>query len=173
MVTRVATNVVVKTKPTMRQRIQILFFSLLLATTFASCNKSVFYSNDQRVDDKGWNMNDKRYFEVEVTDTLRLYTFFFDLRVSQDYAWDRAFFFINTTFPDGSVAKDTLGCPLAEPDGRWYGKRTGKYIDNRYVFRSNMIFPTTGTYRFEIAHAMRDTNIVGIKNVGLHIEYSK
>ena len=145
---------------------------LLLALSLAACDSTVLFSNDKRVEEKGWNLDDKLYFDVEVTEVKRLYTFYVDLRVSNDYPYDRAFFFINTTVPDVVVAADTLGCPLAAPDGQWYGRRTGHYIDNRFVFKQNMIFPEPGTYRFEIAHAMRDTNIVGIKNVGLRIEYS-
>lgn len=154
----------------MKHRIQILL-ALLLLSALVSCNKKVFYSNDQRVNEKGWNMNEKLMFDIDVTDTLRLYNFFVDLRISNQYPYSNTFFFINTTFPDGGVAYDTLECPLADVDGRWYGKPTGHYIDNRYAFRQRMIFPTTGHYHFEIGHAMRDTNIVGIKNVGLRIEY--
>ena len=97
-----------------------------MAVLLVSCDRSVFFSDDKRVEEQGWNMADKYYFNVEVTDVKRLYTFFIDLRVSNDYPYDRAFFFINTTFPDGSIAADTLGCPLAAPDGQWYGSRAGR-----------------------------------------------
>ena len=149
--------------------IALALVSMILAT---ACDSKVFYTEDKRVNEMGWNLNDKLSFDIDVTDTLRIYSFFIDLRVSNDFPKDRAFLFINTTFPDGGVAADTLGCPLAAPDGKWYGRRSGKYIDNRYPFRLNMIFPSTGHYHFEIAHGMRDTNIVGIKNVGLRIEYA-
>ena len=55
-------------------------------------------------------------------------------------------------------------------EGHWYGRRTGRYVDSRYVFRRHVIFPRTGLYRFEILHGMRDTNVVGMKSVGLRIE---
>lgn len=144
-----------------------LFLLMLLLT---SCDRSLFFSDDQRVDERGWNLDDKRYFDVEVTDLKQLYTFYIDLRVASNYPYDCAFLFINTTFPDGSIAADTLGCPLAAPDGQWYGKRSGKYIDNRYIFKQAVRFPMEGMYRFEVQHAMRDTAVLGVKNVGLRIE---
>ncbi len=143
------------------------------AMAFVACDSDVLYTESQRVDSDGWNMNDRRYFDVDVDDTIGIYTFFIDLRVTPEYPYSNAFFFINTTFPDGRVACDTLEYPLADVDGRWYGRRTGRYIDSRSAFRSNMIFPEKGRYRFEVAHAMRDTNIVGIQNVGLRIARSK
>lgn len=155
------------------KRTPYILFALCWLLTTTGCDRKVFFSDDKRIDEKGWNMDDKLYFDVDVTDTLKLYSFFIDLRVSHDYPYSNAFLFINTTFPDGGVAADTLECPLADIDGRWYGRQTGRYVDNRYVFRPNMIFPSSGHYRFEIGHAMRDTNAVGFKNVGLRIEYSK
>jgi len=150
-----------------------LIFLTALFLLLVSCDRKVFYADNKRVEEDGWNLNDKLYFDVEVKDVKQLYSFFIDLRVSNNYPYDRAFFFINTTFPDGGVAADTLGCPLADVDGSWYGSRTGGYIDNRYLFKQNIIFPEPGSYRFEIVHAMRDTNIIGIKNVGMRIEYAK
>lgn len=143
---------------------------LLLVLLAIACDRDVFFVDDQRVDPSGWNLNEKLSFDVEVDDTARLYTFFIDLRLTADYPYRNIFFFVNTTFPDGGVAADTVECPVALPDGQWMGKRSGGYIDNRYSFRKNMIFPMQGSYRFEIAHGMRDTNVVGVKNVGLRIE---
>ncbi len=136
------------------------------------CDKKVFFTDSSRVNEQGWNMNDHLTFDVTVKDTTRLYSFFVDLRLTTDYPYANTFFFINTKFPDGGVAADTVECPVAYPDGQWMGKRSGGYIDNRYSFRKNMIFPATGTYTFSLSHGMRDTNIIGIKNVGLRIEYA-
>ena len=85
-----------------------------------------------------------------------------------------SFLFINTTFPDGSVAHDTLECPLADPEGRWLGKHTGRYVDARYRLRGGSArFPMTGRYHFAIANGMRDSAISGLKDIGLRVEYSR
>ena len=79
-----------------------------------------------------------------------------------------------TTFPDGSVAYDTLECPLADPAGRWYGKRVGRYVDSRYRLRGTSArFPMEGLYRFEVVNGMRDSAIAGLKDISLRIEYAK
>ncbi len=154
-------------KRKMRFLIPALLFGVCVLTT--GCNKNVFYTAQRDVDEAGWNMNDKVTFDVEIDDTLQMYDFFVDVRNSVHYPKANTFFFINTTFPDGSVAYDTLECPLADVEGHWYGRRTGRYVDSRYVFRRHVIFPRTGNYHFEVAHGMRDTNVVGLKSVGLHI----
>ena len=158
-----------KVKPMKRQYRTIALLPLLLLL-LQGCDKHVYYTDEHDVDETGWNMNDAAVFDVDVDDTLQVFDFFINVRNSVHFPKANVFFFINTTFPDGSVAYDTLECPLADVEGHWYGRRTGRYVDSRYVFRRHLIFPRTGLYRFEILHGMRDTNVVGLKSVGLRIE---
>ena len=146
---------------------------ILLATAFclAGCDRNVFYAVERDVDETGWNMSQPLVFDVNIQDTLQVYDFFIDVRNSVHYPKANTFFFIHTTFPDGSVSYDTLECPLADVEGHWYGHRTGRYVDGRYVFQRHVILPRAGRYRFEVFHGMRDTNVVGLKSVGLRIEY--
>lgn len=151
----------------------ILLATLALPMAFTACNRDVLFVDDQRVDVQGWQMGCKLDFSVDIEDTVQLYTFLIDLRHTVDYPYSNSFFLVTTIFPDGGIAVDTVECPMATPEGQWLGKRVGGYVDNRYIFRRNTRFPTTGTYHFEIQHGMRDTAIIGIKNVGLRIEKSK
>lgn len=151
----------------MKKLLILIPFALAL---LAGCNKNVFYAEEQDVDERGWNMTDGRLFPVTVTDSIGVYNVFLDVRNSVNFDKANTFFFITTTFPDGSKAYDTLECPLADVEGHWYGKRTGRYVDNRYYFRKHVIFPTTGTYYFNVTHGMRDTNVVGLNSVGMRIE---
>lgn len=150
--------------------IAIPVFLCAVAVMTAACDKNVYYTVQQDVDETGWDMNDRLEFDVDVEDTLQLFDFYVDVRNSVHFPKANVFFFINTTFPDGSVAYDTLECPLADVEGHWYGRRTGRYVDSRFVFRRHVIFPRTGNYHFEVAHGMRDTSVVGLKSVGLRIE---
>ena len=59
---------------------------------------------------------------------------------------------------------------ITDPSGKWYGKVSSSHVDNRFYLRKDIIFPQEGMYQFEIFHGLRDTNVVGIKNVGLRIE---
>ena len=143
--------------------------TLLLLT---SCSGKVYYSEYVDVDEHGWSPADSAVFEVEVTDTIRLFDFLIEVRNNISYPYSNTFLFINTTFPDGSVAHDTMECPLADPSGQWYGKRAGRYVDSRYYFRRNARFPNKGNYRFAITNGMRDSAIEGMRHVGFRVEYS-
>ena len=145
---------------------------IALAFVLASCDGSVYYSEYVHVDEQGWNPADSACFDVEVTDTNRIYNFLVEVRNSVTYPYSDTFLFINTTFPDGSIARDTMEYPLADPAGQWYGKRSGRYVDTRYYFRRNARFPMPGTYHFALTNGMRDSAVSGLKDIGFRIEFS-
>jgi len=141
--------------------------------TLAACDGSVYYDESRSVDEHGWLPQDTLVFDVEVDDTVHLFNFLVEVRNSVEYPYSNTFLFINTTFPDNSVAYDTMECPLADPEGKWLGKRTGRYVDARYRLRGGSArFPMTGHYRFAVTNGMRDSAISGIKDIGLRVEYS-
>ena len=141
-----------------------------LALLLTACDGSVFYDRQQSVDEHGWLPTEAVDFDVEVQDTTTVYNFLVDVRNSISYPYANTFLFLQTTFPDGSTARDTLEFPLADDSGRWLGKRTGRYT--RFYFRRNARFPMEGNYRFSFTNGMRDSAITGLKDVGLRIEYS-
>lgn len=147
-----------------------LFLILLPLLLLAACAPNEVYNESHRIDDDGWNMNDKQVFNFEAEDTTQTYLCCLDIRNRNDYAFSNIYFFISTIYPDGSIAVDTnIEFQLAERDGRWLGKDNGRYVDGRYPF-CYFHFPQKGSYQFVIQHAMRDSILQGIKNIGLHIE---
>lgn len=145
---------------------------VLLPLMLTACDGSVYYDEGRSVDEHGWLPSDSVYFDVDVDDTNRIFNFLFEVRNSVSYPYSNTFLFIRTTFPDGSYAQDTMEYPLADPTGKWFGRRTGRYIDTRYYFRRNARFPMEGTYRFAVTNGMRDSAVAGLKDISLRIEYS-
>lgn len=150
-----------------------LLIPLLTVLLLSACDRNVFFDRQQGVDEHGWLPTESVNFDVEIADTTTVYNFLLEVRNSVSYPYANTFFFLTTTFPDGSMARDTLEFPLADASGRWLGKRTGRYIDTRYYFRRNARFPMEGAYRFSVTNGMRDSAIAGIKDIGFRIEYSK
>lgn len=153
------------------KRLYILIAAALLLT---ACDGSVYYDQSHSVDEHGWLPANALTFDVQVDDTTHLFNLLVGVRNSVTYPYSNTFLFVHTTFPDGTVAYDTLECSLADPSGRWYGKRTGRYVDSRYRLRGGSArFPMKGLYRFEVSNGMRDSAIAGLKDISLRIEYCK
>ncbi len=151
---------------------RILLLLPLAALLMTSCDSSVYYDRTQAVDEHGWLPTNCVDFDVDAPDTTTVFNFLFEVRNSINYPYANTFLFVQTTFPDGSVAHDTLEVPLADVNGHWLGKRTGRYVDVRRYFFRNARFPMEGHYRFSVGNGMRDSAIAGLKDIGLRIEYS-
>lgn len=146
----------------------------LLPLALASCDSNVYFDESRTVDEHGWLPADSVCFDVQIDDTSQMYNCLVEVRNSISYPYSNTFLFIGTTFPDGSVALDTLECTLADNEGRWLGKHTGRYVDTRFRLRRGTFrFPMAGTYHFAIANGMRDSAVCGLHDIGLRLEYAK
>ncbi len=118
----------------------------------------------------GWQSEDAAVFEWQVVDTLERYDFFVDLRHDQQYPFSNIYLFVDFTFPNGRMLKDTLSCELADDRGNWLGSGFGNMVDHRIGFRRATGFPLTGDYSLAIAHGMRIDPLPGISDVGFRLE---
>jgi len=154
------------TSRNIRYIVGLLIFPLLLC----SCDpKRLFEEN--RVVDKGiWSSTEKQIFEVTIPDTTLRYNVYLNIRNAMEYPYSNLYIFMQTVFPDGRIARDTIECALADYDGRWLGSGMGSVKYNRFLLQNGVSFRQKGTYRFELEQAMRVNELKGIRDIGLRIE---
>ena len=146
---------------------------MLSCLVLMSCNSNVLYDKSDNIDKDVWNKDDIKSFTVKVKDIDRTDSYCFALNIcnTTDYKYNNIYFFVTTIYPDGSMTiRDTVECELVNLDGSWKGKGKMNLKDNRFWFAKNVQFPQKGEYIFRLEQATRDTNLVGVKSVGLHIE---
>ena len=118
-----------------------------------------------------WNLDTAFVYEVDILDAAQYYNFFIDVRNTTAYPYQNLYLFFTTQFPDGDVFTDTLNCILSDAYGRWKGKGSGRIKENRFVFKSKVRFPQTGTYIFSAQQAMRDDDLKGITSFGITLQH--
>ncbi|NCC72997.1 MAG: gliding motility lipoprotein GldH [Sphingobacteriia bacterium] len=136
-----------------------------------SCDRSRFFDQTVDIPAQGWHMDSTARLEVEIDDTIQSFSFFINVRNNDNYPYRNLYLFLNSWLPEGERARDTIELVLADRSGKWHGKGFGQLKDNQIKVRSNLRFPTKGKYLFEIEHAMRDTVLTGIENIGIRIEH--
>ena len=144
----------------------LLVFAACMLT---GCDRVMFQEHVQ-MPNRIWEVENNIGFEVEVTDTMKGYDFYIDLRNEGTYPYANIYMFVNTTFPSGKSARDTVECILADHSGRWLGSGLGDVLDNHILFKENIRFPNKGTYRFEFEQGMRTTSLPSILDLGISIE---
>jgi gliding motility-associated lipoprotein GldH len=145
---------------------------LLLAFTLfylAGCDSRAIYDNNKSIRDNVWNSDQIIRFDVPLEDTVNVYKFYLNLRHTTSYRYANIFLFISTTFPDGTEARDTVECILADPSGKWVGKGISNIRDIQVLLRKGLRFPQKGKYIFEFEQAMREPKLEGVMDIGLRI----
>ena len=145
------------------------FLFFMIVFLLSACKSGAVYDNNKSIKDDVWKSGEIIRFDVKLEDTVNIYKFYLNLRHSTSYRFANIFLFINTTFPDGREARDTVECILADPSGKWLGKGISDIRDNQVLLRRGLRFPQVGTYIFEFEQAMREPELEGIKDVGLRI----
>ena len=148
-------------------------FGLFILIICQSCDSNRVFDNSISIQNQEWNRAEILTYKVKVEDTLALNNFYIVLRNTADYPFSNIYFFMNTRFPDGKVARDTLECFLADNQGQWLGKASGSLWTCKLLFRQGFKFPTKGMYTFELEQGMRVVNLKGLSEVGIRIEKMK
>ncbi|MBK9424576.1 MAG: gliding motility lipoprotein GldH [Bacteroidetes bacterium] len=149
---------------------RVLVCCLFLAVSFTSCDPLRYFEENKEIPKMEWDKDEPLSFLVSVEDTSLGYNVFINVRNAGFYRFSNLYLFINTTFPQGQVHRDTIECILASPEGRWLGEGLGDIWDNRILFKENVQFTQPGEYRFELNQAMRINPLPGIMDAGIRIE---
>ena len=149
-------------------------FVLVVLVVFLSCTKSAVYEKVYTVDEKAWDYKDTLVFGFDIHDVKESYNLIVDLKYKKTYSYSNLFFFVDIVDPKNTVKKDTIECFLALPNGKWLGKQSGDYVEQQLILRHNVSFPLEGHYNIVFRHAMRDTLLKKVAEVGLELhKYSK
>ncbi|HLN73697.1 MAG TPA: gliding motility lipoprotein GldH, partial [Prolixibacteraceae bacterium] len=146
---------------------------VLLSVLFlilSGCDKEKFFDESKSIPSDTWPADKELAFNVDIRDTISAYRFYINVRNSASYRYSNVYFFLTTEFPGGGMSRDTIECTLADKTGKWLGRGTGNYRDNRVFIRENIRFPRMGTYTFRLNQAMRVEELKGISEAGIRLE---
>lgn len=152
-----------------KRKSALLLVVAFLAVVAVSCDNSILYQEQKKIADGTWKASDTVFFQFTVNDTLNPVDFYFNLRNSTSYEYQNLYLFVTAFYPGNTYSRDTLECMLAQDDGKWLGKGSGRLRDVRFLFRKGVRFRKSGTYTIGINQAMRTEELKGIENVGISI----
>lgn len=147
-----------------------ILMSVLLLSFLSSCDNTRIYEENTEITASIWGMDRAYEFEALISDTLVVSNVNINIRNDENYAYSNLFLFITTTAPDGNWIKDTLEVSIADKRGKWTGRGFGGVYFRSAAFKPNVRFPYKGVYRFRIEQAMRDEQLMGIRDIGVRIE---
>jgi gliding motility-associated lipoprotein GldH len=151
-------------------RNSVFVFGLALICLFASCDSTRIFEDNQSIENSIWNAKKPVVFGVDVDDTITACNFYFNIRHAEAYPFSNLYVFLNTKFPNGKMARDTVELILQNQNGKWSGSGLGDIWDCQIRFKQNLRFPMKGRYEFSVIQAMQMENLPAVMEVGMRIE---
>lgn len=156
-------------------KLPVSLLPVLLVTTLVlfSCRPGSIYNESEQIPGQEWKADNTISFSAPVSDTLNAYDINLVVRSTSSYPYRNLFLFVETRSPDGYRIKDTVEYFLADEKGNWYGSGLGDINDLSVPFKTNVLFPDTGKYIFNIRHGMREEDLSGVSDIGIQITKRK
>lgn len=150
-------------------KFQLLIIGCLLII-LAACDNNRVFDEYKPIPKSGWNKDSVVVFSVPVTDTVQNHNMFINVRNDVNYPYSNLWLFIDIIEPGGKALKDTFELSLADPTGKWLGEGMGGVKTRQVIYRRDVYFPVSGTYKIELQQGMRKDILKGIRDIGIRIE---
>ena len=149
-------------------RLGISIFFIILLT---SCHDQTVSDQVISTNTDGWKYSDKISFEYAISDTLASYDILIHVRNTKNYPYSNLWLFIETLSPAGNYQKDTIEITLADETGKWLGKGSQSINTMLVPYKNDVHFSERGIYKTQIQHAMRDSILTDITDIGLRVQF--
>jgi gliding motility-associated lipoprotein GldH len=143
--------------------------ALFLVFIISACQPTPFYEEEISVDPLGWPYDQKKIFEVNVTDTLPLYDMHLNVIHDDTYSYQNLYLKVTTSFPHKDAKEEQLSIDLAEKNGQWIGKCSGGRCKLKVYLLEKFKFASAGKYSFAFEQYGRDPNLKGIDELSLSL----
>ena len=141
--------------------IRRLSWPAMLALVLIGCGPAPVSSDAVDLNPEGWSATDTAVMAFTVENPDHRHDLQFGLRHGEEYPFSNLYLFVELEYPNGHTLTDTLECPLAAADGRWYGEGR-RWIDHRIGYKRGVAFPLEGDYTLRVVHAMRQDPLPGM-----------
>lgn len=108
----------------------------------------------------GWHQDSVLDFRFDVEDTLSTYQILINVRHTENYSYQNMWLFADN---------DTIEFYLADDRGRWLGNGHNGYIEMPVLYEQAYRFAHSGEHTIRIRHAMRDSLLEGISDMGVKV----
>ena len=129
-----------------------------------SCRSDIVYSRFMPISSEKWHADSVAQFDYSIADTSAQYKMLIYVRHTERYPYQNMWLFLN----NGTIS-DTIEFYLADDRGQWLGNKHHGFIEMPVLIEDNYHYSDTGVYHLSVQHAMRDTLLRGITDIGLEI----
>jgi gliding motility-associated lipoprotein GldH len=147
----------------------IFLFELLF---FACSDSNVVLDETATFDESGWIQKQPIHFNVEVADSVSLYTAYVVVRQNNAYPFYNLYFSPSIVDAQGkTIQKGLAEAILYDPKtGKPKGAGFGDIYEKKFLIYRALHFPKPGKYAIYVAQSMRVDTLAGMVSFGIRLE---
>jgi gliding motility-associated lipoprotein GldH len=149
--------------------IYLAFFAVILLT---SCKDNALYNKSYSFKNNEWKQSVKPSFVFEVKDTNKVYNFIIAIRTTTSYDYSNLWLYLNTKAPNGEKGREPYQMIISNPDGTWYGNKSGSIVENKINFNRRK-FPKKGKYVFTVEQGVTEKVLDEVLDITFIVEEVK
>ena len=140
----------------MRKLSVIIIVSLITL----SCNDSTVFDIYKPISKTQWHKDSIINFDFNPIDTISTNSIYINLRNNNDYQYSNLFLIVGIDFPNNFSVIDTLEYEMADVEGKFLGSGFTDLKENKLEYKSNVVFPITGTYNIASGNSYRFIDVI-------------
>lgn len=152
-----------------RKTLLFPYLPLVILSLMAIRCESVDYAGQQNIESE-WLYRKPITFDFNINDSTALYDIYINVRHENSFEYQNLWLFVTIEGPDDESSTDTINCPLAMNDGKWFGSGTGAVIDLPVLIYKRHKFSRRGKHKISIKHGMRNDSLKHIRRIGVLIK---
>ena len=139
----------------------------------SACSENFFYEKKYTFPGERWTYQDSINFDFTISDTLKIYNLYLEVEHGDAYPYQNLYTMTHTRFPAGQRPAQQLNIDLAEPSGKWQGKKSGGNWIQRVDLQRGAYFSQLGSYTLTLHQYMRSDSLPALKSIRFAIEQTK
>lgn len=137
---------------------------ILAAIGLTGCRRGVVHAQFWPVSSAEWHIDSVFTTCYAITDTATEYQLIVYVRHNECYPYQNMWLFVSD-----SLHSDTIEFYLADDRGNWLGDKHHGFIEMPVLYEAAKHYTDTGSYYLSVRHAMRDTLLRGITDIGVEV----
>jgi len=150
----------------------IVYISFLFIFALTSCGPNVIYEEHNAIDGS-WSYENNIDFNFEIDDSEKEYDLLLSVVHDVDFSYQNIYTKITTTYPTEEVFTSPLSIELANKMGSWLSDCNNKECTLHLLLRDDVKFKDIGKYTLSFTQDTRDSELIGIRSLGLSLIETK
>lgn len=149
---------------------QLLIFCLPFILFSCQPENRVFIEEQELSPNAEWLLEDKKIFEIPITDTNAIYNLKLSFRFAEGFQYKQARIKITETSPGGTERVQIHDLKIIDENGEYIGDPAYDIWDSEHTIEKEIKFSEKGTYKYTVEHAMPNDPLYLALEVGLILD---